>query len=126
MNILIFFSALLFLIASSSSLCFVPASVTTRITPLSGMLFRVTSMPGGMVYIPGLYCKFIFQVLVPGLNSRFILQVDRTSKCLFLQILNTTIFELVEARSKFFDIVGLFQKINIRIVETGEHPGGDL
>ena len=44
------FSALFFLIDSSSSFCFVPASVTTRITPLSGMLSRATSTPGKSVY----------------------------------------------------------------------------
>ncbi len=34
--------------------------------------------------------------------------------------------ELFEGRSKFFDIVGLFHQFNFGIVETGEHPGGDL
>ena len=41
-----YFDALFFLIDSSRFFCFVPASVTTRITPLSGMLSRVTLTPG--------------------------------------------------------------------------------
>ena len=47
-----YFDALFFLIDSSSSFCFVPASVTTRITPLLGMLSRVTLTPGKSLYIP--------------------------------------------------------------------------
>ena len=41
-----YFDALFFLIDSSRFFCFVPASVTTRITPLLGMLSRVTLTPG--------------------------------------------------------------------------------
>ena len=50
----------------------------------------------------------------------------RTFKSLIPQILTTAILQLVESQYKFYDIVGLFQKFNIGIVEAGEHPGGDL
>ena len=102
-KILIFFSEHFFWIDSSSSFIFVPASVTARITPLSGMFSRVTLIPGGRNY------QFLPTILITFQN-------------LFPYIPPPAIRKIIEAQYQIYHICGTDHQFSIGVLKVCEDP----